>query len=94
MRISISNAAGAAIVALLILSACSREQVPEGHAVVGDTPRQESHAVGPPFVDVAAQAGIDFTHWNGMAGEHYFVEPGSISTTTEIWTSTWCRGAS
>lgn len=75
MRISIANAAGAAIVALLILSACSREQVPEGHAVVGDTPRQESHAVDPPFVDIAAQVGIDFVHWNGMTGQGYFVEP-------------------
>jgi enediyne biosynthesis protein E4 len=27
------------------------------------------------FVDIAKETGLDFTHWNGMTGEHYFVEP-------------------
>lgn len=28
-----------------------------------------------PFVDIAAQSGLDFVHWNGMQGDLYFVEP-------------------
>ncbi len=31
-------------------------------------------ADGPIFVDVAEESGLDFVHWNGMTGEHYFVE--------------------
>jgi enediyne biosynthesis protein E4 len=27
------------------------------------------------FVDIAKETGLEFTHWNGMTGEHYFVEP-------------------
>ncbi|MGB0135581.1 CRTAC1 family protein [Dokdonella sp.] len=30
---------------------------------------------GTEFIDIAKQADLDFTHWNGMTGEHYFVEP-------------------
>ena len=29
---------------------------------------------GPPFVEVAAEAGLDFVHFNGMSGELYFAE--------------------
>ncbi len=28
----------------------------------------------PPFEDIAARAGIDFVHFNGMSGETYFPE--------------------
>ena len=31
-------------------------------------------ADAPLFKDVAAEAGLDFTHWNGMSGEYYFPE--------------------
>jgi len=29
----------------------------------------------PIFVDVAPASGLDFEHWNGMSGQHYFIEP-------------------
>ena len=33
-----------------------------------------SAAEGPPFRDVAVEVGLDFVHFNGMTGEHYFPE--------------------
>ena len=31
-------------------------------------------AAGPPFIDATQAAGLDFVHFNGMSGEHYFAE--------------------
>ncbi len=34
----------------------------------------QATAETPLFKDVAAESGLDFTHWNGMSGEYYFPE--------------------
>jgi enediyne biosynthesis protein E4 len=53
----------------LVLAACGgrppeRLTVPDRHPGAGAAP------TGPvPFTDVAAESGLDFTHWNGMVGE-------------------------
>ncbi len=37
-------------------------------------PWSPAAAETPLFKDVAAESGLDFTHWNGMSGEYYFPE--------------------
>ena len=52
----------------LLLNACSQPQ----HPVVAPWAVQ--------FIDAAAQAGLEFEHYNGFSGEYYYVEtfgPGS-----------------
>ena len=50
---------------LFFASACASGQ--------GETPVPEQ-AAEVLFADVTAETGLDFTHWNGMTGELYFVE--------------------
>jgi hypothetical protein len=63
-----------AIGAAALLSACSVEPTPAPPQPSGQTP-ESAAAPGYPFVDIAAQSGLEFTHWNGMSGDLYFVEP-------------------
>jgi hypothetical protein len=57
----------AAAVLALVGALGSAAQTPQ----VGDGPGEPTAEV---FVDVAAAAGLDFAHFNGMSGELYFVE--------------------
>ena len=61
-----------AAVSLSLLAACDRasESEVETHAeVAGD-----DGAGTPIFVDASQASGLDFVYFNGMSGEHYFVE--------------------
>ncbi|MBD8528159.1 CRTAC1 family protein [Pseudomarimonas arenosa] len=61
----------------LLLTSCSpsappSETVDAGALDQGAPPTVEA---GVKFVDEAEASGLRFTHWNGMAGQTYFVEP-------------------
>ncbi len=60
-----------AVLVMLLASACAAppKSDPESE-VAGASPSLE----GAIFVDVAPVAGIDFSYFNGMSGEHYFHE--------------------
>jgi len=53
--------------------ACGGGEEPAARAA-GEGPAPAG-AAEPLFVDVAAESGLDFVHWNGMTGGRYFVEP-------------------
>ncbi len=46
---------------------------PTAAGSAGAVPAAEAD-VDPIFVDAAAEAGLEFTHWNGMSGELYYAE--------------------
>jgi hypothetical protein len=54
---------------------------------------------GPVFVESAAATGLAFTHDTGASGQYYMAEQMglerrcSTTTTTAIWTCSWCRAA-
>ncbi|MHC4427553.1 MAG: CRTAC1 family protein [Planctomycetota bacterium] len=75
----------ALVLGLLPAGACGTpsqtpgEAAPDGARQVAadpSTPRAgASSSAEAPFVERALESGIDFVHFNGMSGEHYFAEP-------------------
>ena len=66
------------LLAALAATACGNGDAPAGGAPDAPAPAAadagDRCVDGPVFDELAAAAGLDFRHWNGMTGEHYLPE--------------------
>jgi hypothetical protein len=60
--------------AALFAAGCGADPGSPAAAGAGDETGAATASGGPLFVDAAADAGLDFVHWNGASGAYYMIE--------------------